>query len=405
MSSIDWQTTALTSIQSYAFNGCTALKSINVPNTVNTIGSYAFLNCHASNASALTLPSALTSLQSYAFQGCYSLKSLSIPSGLTAIQNFAFAGCYGLSSIIDYRLIAQTIYDYTFGQTAASNWSNGYVGYATHSTGNNMLCVYAAAEGYDDGFWSDPLQESTKCGFSLKYIDPENVKYCNVMFNAGDGSIAGAAIYAKQLKQNSLLKTLPTPVCPEATPYFGGWYTGQNGTGTRYTAKSKVPAQSELMLYALYGIAPFQSYTVDLNDQWRASTAQANPDSSLYDGVYESNSNYNVNNAYAKAYIRIEGYTNFTIYIRTYTAGEAYYDYAIAMNLDTDVTSLPLYNSSGVKASTYSKSTSGTSVADYVKVEYTGIDGGSHYICVIYRKDSTQHGGTDRGYLLIPKNQ
>lgn len=104
-------------------------------------------------------------------------------------------------------------------------------------------------------------------------------------------------------------------------------------------------------------------------------------------------------------YIRIDGYTSFTIYIRTYTVGEANYDYIVAMNLDTDVTSLPAYNSSGVKASTRGKSVSGTSAADYVKVEYTGIDGESHYICVIYRKDSTQHGGTDRGYLLIPKNQ
>lgn len=173
------------------------------------------------------------------------------------MQNYAFAGCYNLSSIVDYRLAAQTVYNYTFGQTAASNATTGYVGYATHSTGNNALCVYAAAEGYDDGYWADPLQDSTKCGFSLKYIDPENVKYCNVMFNAGDGTVEGAAIYVKMLKQNSVIKTLPTPTCPEATPYFGGWYTGQDGTGIKYAVKSKVPAQSELMLYALYGATPF----------------------------------------------------------------------------------------------------------------------------------------------------
>lgn len=33
-----------------------------------------------------------------------------------------------------------------------------------------------------------------------------------------------------------------------------------------------------------------------LNDQWRLSETQANPDSTLYDGVYESFSNKDVNN-------------------------------------------------------------------------------------------------------------
>lgn len=104
-------------------------------------------------------------------------------------------------------------------------------------------------------------------------------------------------------------------------------------------------------------------------------------------------------------YVRISGYTSFTLYIRCYNIGEASYDYALAMNLDVDVTSQPSSGSTGVKATTYGKSSAGTSAADYVKVEYTGIDGGSHFICIVYRKDSVYHAGNDRGYLLIPKNQ
>lgn len=37
------------------------------------------------------------------------------------------------------------------------------------------------------------------------------------------------------------------------------------------------------------GVWADASYTVDLNSQWRTSSDIANPDSTLYDGVYESN--------------------------------------------------------------------------------------------------------------------
>ena len=73
----------------------------------------------------------------------------------------------------------------------------------------------------------------------------------------------------------------------------------------------------------------------------------------MYDGVYESNSNYNVNNGFAKMYVRISGYDEFTIYIRSY--GESGYDYTLAFNPDVDVTSNPSTSTSGVKAHTSGK--------------------------------------------------
>lgn len=76
------------------------------------------------------------------------------------------------------------MYAGTFG-TTASNSSTGYTGYA--SKGNNILCTYVVAKGYEDGYWADPLQNAAKGGFGLSYIDPENLKYCQVTFDAGDG--------------------------------------------------------------------------------------------------------------------------------------------------------------------------------------------------------------------------
>jgi hypothetical protein len=53
---------------------------------------------------------------------------------------------------------------------------------------------------------------------------------------------------------------------------------------------------------------PSSTYEVDLNNQWRMSSSQSNPDASLYDGVYESFSNHNIDEGKAKMYIKISGY-------------------------------------------------------------------------------------------------
>ena len=135
------------------------------------------------------------------------------------------------------------------------------------------------------------------------------------------------------------------------------------------------------------------TYSVVLNNAWRQSTSVSNPSSSLYDGVYESYSNYNVNNGVATMYIDIDGYSEFSIYVRS--NAESSYDYVTVSELD----------STTQKMSTSGKQNSGTAISNYTKVTYTGIDSGSHRITVIYKKDYSEHSGTDRGYLIIPKNQ
>ena len=343
------------------------------------------------------LPSQLTSIGSYAYQGCNSLKSLNIPENLQTIGDYAFAGCYQISSIVDKRLTAQTVSTNTFGNTTGTG-TNAYTGYKTK--GNNVISTYFATTGYDENAWDDPLQNLEKCGFIQQYIDPENVVYYTVTFDVGNGSITETS---KQIVKDKKIGELPEPTCPDDMPYFGGWYTAANGEGNRITKDYRVI--SDITLYALYSVIPFASYEVILNDQWQASTI-ANPDSNQFDGVYESFSNYNVGSKASVMYIKITGYTTFTIYIRS--NAESSYDYAIAFNLDTytpsnPLTSNPSSSTSGVKVHTSSKQNSGTTIESYTKVEYTEIDGGEHYICIAYRKDGSVNNGTDRGYVLINK--
>lgn len=142
------------------------------------------------------------------------------------------------------------------------------------------------------------------------------------------------------------------------------------------------------------------TYSISLGG-WRLSTSISNPDSTLYDGVYESTSNYNVNSSTATMTITIEGLNTFTMYIRSYA--ESNYDYVMVGQLDKAITGSTSYSSSDVKAHTRGNQQSGTTLSNYTKVEFTGIGGGRHTITVVYRKDGSAHSGSDRGYVLIGK--
>lgn len=73
-------------------------------------------------------------------------------------------------------------------------------------------------------------------------------------FDAGDGTLDETT---KRVRQSKPFVSLPTPTAPEDMPYFGGWWTGKGGTGTKCTSNTKAPPQETLTLYALYGTTPF----------------------------------------------------------------------------------------------------------------------------------------------------
>ena len=145
-----------------------------------------------------------------------------------------------------------------------------------------------------------------------------------------------------------------------------------------------------------------QEYSIDLNNQWRLSSAITNPDSSLYEGVYESYSNKSVNNSAALMYIDIDGYENFKFYVRSYA--ESSYDFVVVSNLDCTLTS-GTTSGSNVKMTTSGKQNNGTAISNYTLVEFNDIDCNAHRITVMYRKDSSTSSGNDQGFLLIPINQ
>ena len=87
----------VTIIGSSAFSGCTQLTSVTIPESVTSIGGYAFANCYG--LSSVTIPGTVTSIGVGVFSSCYALSSVTIPENVTSIGDYAFRGCSRLSSV------------------------------------------------------------------------------------------------------------------------------------------------------------------------------------------------------------------------------------------------------------------------------------------------------------------
>ena len=87
----------VTHIGECAFYNCTALESVELPDSVTSIGDSAF---SGSSLEDIELPDSVTSIGTDAFLNCLSLKSVKLSGGLTSIEDTAFAFCKSLTSIV-----------------------------------------------------------------------------------------------------------------------------------------------------------------------------------------------------------------------------------------------------------------------------------------------------------------
>ena len=88
---------SVTTIGGGTFFGCSSLTSVNIPNSVTTIGNSAFRGCRS--LTSVTIPNSVTKIDDRAFEGCSSLTSVTIPNSVTTIGGWAFSDCSSLTSV------------------------------------------------------------------------------------------------------------------------------------------------------------------------------------------------------------------------------------------------------------------------------------------------------------------
>lgn len=118
---------SVTSIGDYAFEDCAGLTSITIPNSVTSIGYGAFNGC--TGLTSITIPESVTSIGDFAFRGCTGLTSITIPDSVTSIGDYAFYICSGLTSI-EYDGTIEQWQAIQFGE----NWNAGTGEYVVHCT-------------------------------------------------------------------------------------------------------------------------------------------------------------------------------------------------------------------------------------------------------------------------------
>ena len=382
------------------FQGCTGLTNIPenlLPATTLAEGCYGYISSGYTygmfqGCTGLTeIPENLlpaTTLTNYCytgmFQGCTSLTEIpNLPA--TTLANYCyqsmFQGCTKLSYI-------KALFTTTPGSGYTNNWVNGVASSGT------FVKNYLAE-------WDVTGVSGIPSGWTVQ-LNATHVSWDSLEITADD-------VIGRKTTTTIHYTLTETVLDEDGVTQFQGTRTGnvvsdafeQNTSYTDTVTRTITYKDTQSGLTATttitQGVWVDVSYTVDLNSQWQESSK--NPDSSLYD-CYESFSNYHVDNANAIMYITIVGYTEFSLYIRSY--GESSCDYLVVGNLDATSISR---TTSGVKATTYGNSQAGTTISSYTKVTFSGLDEGEHKIPILYGKDGSANTGDDKGYIIIEKNQ
>ncbi len=87
----------VTSIGCIAFDSCTNLTSVIIPDTVTNIGQGAFAYC--SNLTSVTMTNSIAWIGVQAFQNCTSLTNVTIPDSIGGIGDSTFLNCSSLTSV------------------------------------------------------------------------------------------------------------------------------------------------------------------------------------------------------------------------------------------------------------------------------------------------------------------
>lgn len=257
----------------YAFLNRTDLTRITIPESLHSLGAYAFRNCGAEivfagtpavshiddyafygyAGTAITLPAGVTDIGSYAFADCAALKEISLPRTLNRVNGTAFYGCAALEKVYYAGTIAE--------------WCS--IAFGTDTSGN-VPATYANPMRYAKNFYAN----GSKTAELTKITVPNNVTAIGAWqftgFDSvtavtltssvtaiGTGAFSGctkltsfsvpknATLGERILEGCIALRTLSLPTAAlkaeKANGYPAGYLFGENKTDGTYEVRQMIP--------------------------------------------------------------------------------------------------------------------------------------------------------------------
>jgi hypothetical protein len=132
-----------------AFEYCSKLANINIPDSVTNIGDYAFFGC--SSLTSINIPDSVTNIGDYAFDDCSSLTSVTIGNGVTNIEWNKFYGCKKITSL-------------TLGTGVTKiDWSSSLKSLENVKVANMYCYRYFKDKIYDITFWGPNASADGRC--------------------------------------------------------------------------------------------------------------------------------------------------------------------------------------------------------------------------------------------------
>ncbi len=224
-------TYSVTSIGNDAFYNCTGLTSIEIPNSVTSIGEYAFsgtgltslvYNAHVfafmptTYSGAYTIPDGIESIAGWAFYNCTGLTSVTIPNSVTSIGNRAFSGCTSLTSVTIPNSVT------SIGGSAFSGCT-GLTSpvYNTHVFAY-MPTSYSGAYTIPDGIESIAGWAFYRCSSLTSVMIPNSVT------SIGEGAFCGCSGLASPVYNTHVFAYMPTSytgayTIPDGIESIAGW--------------------------------------------------------------------------------------------------------------------------------------------------------------------------------------
>ena len=144
----------VTTLGGSAFYGCTALLNVNLSENLNSIGSYAFNNC--TSLTEVNIPDCLTSIEMGTFYNCTSLSSIIIPENVVSIKDRAFMGCSGIKTIFCKPQMPPAIYatnSPNFSSAASLPYNSGMKIYVPINCYNNYIQYSNSSSSLSSGNW------------------------------------------------------------------------------------------------------------------------------------------------------------------------------------------------------------------------------------------------------------